>query len=294
MKKCTLKKTKVIAIVGATASGKTSYAIDLAKKLDGEVISADSRYVYRELNIGTSKPTSTDMDGIPHHMIDIVNPDFEYSVGLYVKEAKKCITDIVSRGKVPIIAGGTGLYFTVLFDNYKLPEVEPDWELRNKLNILDNSTLYNMLLDLDSSAPEYNILQEDKKRVIRTIEILKTTGKKLSEVRLKGEEEYDVEWIGLNYDRQTLYDRINHRVDIMMEQGLVDETKDLIKKWGRIHNIVDTIGYREIIGYLDNQMSLNEAVEKLKQNSRRYAKRQMTWFRRNDKIKWNIFPEKMQ
>ena len=151
-----------------------------------------------------------------------------------------------------------------------------------------------MLLDLDSSAPEYNILQEDKKRVIRTIEILKTTGKKLSEVRLKGEEEYDVEWIGLNYDRQTLYDRINHRVDIMMEQGLVDETKDLIKKWGRIHNIVDTIGYREIIGYLDNQMSLNEAVEKLKQNSRRYAKRQMTWFRRNDKIKWNIFPEKMQ
>lgn len=294
MKKCTLKKTKVIAIVGATASGKTSYAIDLAKKLDGEVISADSRYVYRELNIGTSKPTSTDMDGIPHHMIDIVNPDFEYSVGLYVKEAKKCITDIVSRGKVPIIAGGTGLYFTVLFDNYKLPEVEPDWELRNKLNILDNSTLYNMLLDLDSSAPEYNILQEDKKRVIRTIEILKTTGKKLSEVRLKGEEEYDVEWIGLNYDRQTLYDRINHRVDIMMKQGLVNETKNLIKKWGRIHNIVDTIGYREIIGYLDNQMSLNEAVEKLKQNSRRYAKRQMTWFRRNDKIKWNIFPEKMQ
>lgn len=294
MKKCTLEKTKVIAIVGATASGKTSYAIDLAKKLDGEVISADSRYVYRELNIGTSKPTSTDMDGIPHHMIDIVNPDFEYSVGLYVKEAKKCITDIVSRGKVPIIAGGTGLYFTVLFDNYKLPEVEPDWELRNKLNILDNSTLYNLLLGLDSSAPEYNILQEDKKRVIRTIEILKTTGKKLSEVRLKGEEEYDVEWIGLNYDRQTLYDRINHRVDIMMEQGLVDETKDLIKKWGRIHNIVDTIGYREIIGYLDNQMSLNEAVEKLKQNSRRYAKRQMTWFRRNDKIKWNIFPEKMQ
>ncbi|MBQ2611721.1 tRNA (adenosine(37)-N6)-dimethylallyltransferase MiaA [bacterium] len=294
MKKCTLEKTKVIAIVGATASGKTSYAIDLAKKLDGEVISADSRYVYRELNIGTSKPTSTDMDGIPHHMIDIVNPDFEYSVGLYVKEAKKCITDIVSRGKVPIIAGGTGLYFTVLFDNYKLPEVEPDWELRNKLNIMDNSTLYNLLLGLDSSAPEYNILQEDKKRVIRTIEILKTTGKKLSEVRLKGEEEYDVEWIGLNYDRQTLYDRINNRVDIMMEQGLVNETKNLIKKWGRIHNIVDTIGYREIIGYLDNQMSLNEAVEKLKQNSRRYAKRQMTWFRRNDKIKWNIFPEKMQ
>lgn len=293
MKKCTLEKTKVIAIVGATASGKTSYAIDLAKKLDGEVISADSRYVYRELNIGTSKPTSTDMDGIPHHMIDIVNPDFEYSVGLYVKEAKKCITDIVSRGKVPIIAGGTGLYFTVLFDNYKLPEVEPDWELRNKLNIMDNSTLYNLLLGLDSSAPEYNILQEDKKRVIRTIEILKTTGKKLSEVRLKGEEEYDVEWIGLNYDRQTLYDRINNRVDIMMEQGLVNETKNLIKKWGRIHNIVDTIGYREIIGYLDNQMSLNEAVEKLKQNSRRYAKRQMTWFRRNDKIKWNIFPEKM-
>jgi len=284
-------KNKVIAVVGPTASGKTQYAVKLAKEINGEVISADSRYVYRELNVGTAKPSIEEMEEIKHHLIDIVNPDFDYSVGLYVKDAKKCIEDIISRGKTPIIAGGTGLYFTVLFENFILPEVVPDWNLRNKLEQLDNENLWNTLINLDKTAIDFNIDKNDRKKVVRTIEILKHTGKTLKEIRQKGDCEYDVEWIGLNFERDTLYERINNRVDRMIESGLIEETKNLIDKWGRIHNIIDTIGYKEILAYLDEEITLERAVDLLKQNSRRYAKRQLTWFRKNNNIKWNVYPE---
>lgn|SRR5574344_1169319 len=288
---CNTKKNKIIAVVGATASGKTSYSVKLANEINGEIVSADSRYVYKYFDVAVAKPSVEERGGIQHYMIDVVEPDFDYSAGLYLKDAKICIEKILNKGKIPIVVGGTGLYFNMLFENYQLPKIKADYKLRTKLNAYDCKQLYELLLRLDGSVN--NIEINDKKRLIRTIEILKLTGKKLSEVRFKGEKEYNVEWIGLNYERDELYKRINKRVDMMFENGIIDETKMLIEKYGRIHNIVDTIGYKEVIGYLDGEMTLENAKEKLKQNSRRYAKRQLTWFRRNPDIEWNIFPEKM-
>ena len=286
-----MKTNKVIAVVGATASGKTAYAIELAKKIGGEIISADSRLVYKGLDIGTAKPAQAERAGIPHYMIDIVEPETDYTAGLYAKDAKKCIDDILSRNKVPIVTGGTGLYFRVLLENYSLPETEPDYALRDELSKLDFIDLYKILTDLDPEAAAI-VNENDKRRIIRFIEVIKQTGVPLSQARGTKDAEYDVEWIGLNFPREELYERINKRVDSMLEQGLVEETKKLLTKHGRISNIIDTIGYREMIFYLDGVLSLQDAVEKLKQNTRNYAKRQLTWFRKNPAIKWNCYPER--
>lgn len=282
---------RVIAVVGATASGKTSYAIELAKKINGEIISADSRLVYKGMDIGTAKPTIDEMQEIPHYMIDVVEPEYNYSVGLYVKEAKKHITDIISRGKVPIVVGGTGLYFRVLLENYDLPDVKPDYELRKELSSYSYEELLEMLTKLDEKAAN-SVEKNDKKKLIRYIEIIKLTGKPLDLVRGVKEKEFNVEWVGLNFPREILYDRINKRVDLMIEQGLIDETKKLLQKHGRISNITDTIGYREVLSYLDGELSLDEAKDKLKQNTRNYAKRQLTWFRKNEQINWNCYPDR--
>lgn len=284
-------KNKVVAVVGATASGKTAYAIELAKKLDGEIISADSRLVYKDMNIGTAKPTPEEMGGIPHYMIDVVEPTEDFTAGLYAEKAKKHIKEILSRGKTPVVAGGTGLYFNILFNKYDLPEVQPDYKLREDLSKLPFNELYDILKNLDQNA---EIEQNDKKKAIRYIEIIKGTGLPISKACGKSECEFDVEWIGLNFPREVLYDRINKRVDLMIENGLVEETKFLLKKYGRIPNITDTIGYREIISALDKEITFDEAVDKLKQNSRNYAKRQLTWFRKNPNINWNHYPEKMK
>lgn len=287
-----MKNNKVIAIVGATASGKTAYAVELAQKIDGEIISADSRYVYKGLDIGTAKPGIDERKGIPHCMIDIVEPDFNYSAGLYAKQAKECIKEILSRGKTPIVAGGTGLYIRVLLENYDLPNIEPDYKLRDELAKLSFDELYDILYKLDKESAE-SVARNDKKKLIRYIEVVKLTGLPLSKARgKKDEDEFDIEWIGLNFPREELYERINKRVDLMIEEGLIDETKNLLNKYGRIPNIVDTIGYREIISYLDGETSLERAKELLKQNTRNYAKRQLTWFRKNENIKWNCYPEK--
>lgn len=287
-----MKKNKVVAVVGATASGKTAYAVELAKQINGEIISADSRLVYKGMNIGTAKPALDEMQGIPHYMIDIVEPDINYSAGLYAKEAKKHVNDILSRGKIPIVAGGTGLYFRILLENYDLPDVEPDYKLREELAKLSFAELYGMLAKLDKNAVT-KIERNDKKKIIRYIEIVKLTGLPISKACGKNDNnEFDIEWIGLNFPREELYERINKRVDLMIEQGLVEETKYLLKKYGRIPNIVDTIGYKEIISYLDGELTLDEAKDKLKQNTRNYAKRQLTWFRKNENINWNCYPEK--
>ena len=282
---------RVIAVVGATASGKTSYAIELAKKINGEIISADSRLVYKGMDIGTAKPTIDEMQEIPHYMIDVVEPEYNYSVGLYVKEAKKHITDIISRGKVPIVVGGTGLYFRVLLENYDLPDVKPDYELRKELSSYSYEELLEMLTKLDEKAAN-SVEKNDKKKLIRYIEIIKLAGKPLDLVRGVKEKEFNVVWVGLNFPREILYDRINKRVDLMIEQGLIDETKKLLQKHGRISNITDTIGYREVLSYLDGELSLDEAKDKLKQNTRNYAKRQLTWFRKNEQINWNCYPDR--
>lgn len=278
-------------MLGATASGKTAYAVELAGRVNGEIISADSRLVYKGLDIGTAKPDMDERFGIPHYMIDIVEPEVDYSVGLYANEARNIIEDIISRGKTPVIAGGTGLYFRILLENYDLPKINPDYELRETLSKLSFAELYEMLVNLDAEAAKL-VVQNDKRRAVRFIEIVKLTGSPVSEARGLKEPEFEVEWIGLNYPREELYDRINRRVDLMIEQGLVDETKNLLAKHGRINNIINTIGYREITSYLDGELTLEEAKDKLKQNTRNYAKRQLTWFRKNPDIKWNCYPDR--
>ena len=282
-------KNKVIAVVGPTASGKTKFAVELAQKIGGEIISADSRLVYKGFDIGTAKPSIEERGGIPHYMIDIAEPEEDYSAGLYANEAKKVINDIRSRGKIPIVAGGTGLYINILLMNYDLPKVEPDYELREQLRAQED--LSGILAAIDPAAAQ-NIDKNDRKKLIRAIEIVKKTGRPLAPKI--NNPEYDVEWIGLNYPRDVLYERINMRVDEMINSGLVDETKKLLQKHGRIPNLLYTIGYQEVIQYLDGEFTLEGAVDKLKQNTRRYAKRQLTWFRKNPEIKWNVYPEKLK
>lgn len=287
------KKNKVIAIVGATASGKTSYAINLAKEIGGEVVSADSRLVYKGFDIACAKPTLEEQDGIPHYMMDIVEPEFDYSAGLYEQDAKRIVYDILSREKTPIVAGGTGLYFRVLLENFDLPKVEGDFEYRKKMGEYDKTELFEMLKKRDPISAK-KIEQNDKKKIIRALEVLHLTGKPMSENQGIKEPEFDVEWIGCNFPREVLYERINRRVDLMFENGIIEETQNLIKKHGRIGNIVDSIGYKEVLAYLDGVYTLEEAKDKLKQNSRNYAKRQLTWFRKNPNIKWTHYPEKLK
>lgn len=285
------KKPKVIAVVGATASGKTSYAIELAKKLDGEVISADSRLVYKGFDIGTAKPSMEEREEIPHHMIDIVEPEFDYSAGLYAEDAEKVIEDIISRGKTPIVAGGTGLYYRLLLEGHDVPKVEPDYEMREKLAELSWDELNEMLKEI-APDKQFKIELNDKKKIIRAIELAKHLEKPLDEH--KKEVKYEVKWFGRNFERPELYDRINKRVELMIKAGLIEETENLLLKHGRIKNLVGTIGYQEMIAYLDGVMTLDEAKDKLKQNTRNYAKRQLTWFRKNTNIKWNIEPQKLK
>ena len=287
-------KPKIIAIVGATASGKTTYSIELAKQIDGEIISADSRLVYKGFDVTCAKPTIEEREGIPHYMLDIVEPEVDYSAGLYAQDAKKAVYKILAKGKTPIIVGGTGLYFRLLLENYNMPEAKPNYELRENLKQEETSTLYEILMRSDEEGAK-TIDPNDRKKIIRAIEIVQTSGKPLSQARsIGGEGEFEVEWIGKNFPRSILYERIDKRVEIMLECGMVDETKFLLKKHGRIPNLTDTIGYREILRYLDGEMTLDEALTLLKQNSRNYAKRQLTWFRRNPLIKWDIYPEKLK
>jgi len=281
-------KPKVIAIAGPTASGKTKMAIDLAKKIDGEIVSADSRLVYKGFNIAAAKPTIEEQQGIPHYMIDIVEPEYDYSVGDYYEGAKKVIADIINRGKTPIVAGGTGLYFRILLENYDLPRVESNFELRSELDKREKEDLLEEIKVLDE--PSYNRLKDsNKRRIVRALEVMKTLNKPFSEVSTLKEPEYDVEWLCPKMEsREWLYKRINRRVDLMVQQGIVEETKYLLKKHGRIKNFIETIGYKEILSYLDGYLPLEEALDKLKQHSRNYAKRQLTWFRRNPALEINI------
>ena len=293
--KISKNKPKVVAIVGATASGKTEFSINLAKEINGEIVSADSRLVYKGFNVACAKPSIDEQQRIPHYMMDIVEPECDYSAGLYAQQAKELIYNISDRGRMPIVVGGTGLYFRLLLENYQPPKVKPDYELRNKLKDLSSEDLFNMLTELDEEGAKSLESKNDKKKLIRAIEIVKIGGMPLSKQRgIATDSEFDIKWIGKNYPRDILYERINKRVDLMLENGMVEETKYLLKKHGRIPNLVDTIGYKEIISYLDGIYSLDEALEHLKQNSRKYAKRQLTWFRKNPYIQWDCYPEPME
>lgn len=280
-------KPKVIAVVGPTASGKTKLAIELAHKLDGEIISADSRLVYKGFDIASAKPTLEEREGIPHHLIDIVEPEFDYSAGKFAEDAKIAIQDILSRDKTPIVAGGTGLYFRVLLEHYDLPKVETNYELRAKLEKRTREDLLEELEKVDKITYE-RVKDANFRRIVRAMELITLLEKPLSEVQIQKEPEYDVKWIMPEIpSREWLYDRINKRVDVMYKMGIVEETKALIEKHGRISNIIDTIGYKEILTYLDGEATLEEALDKLRQHTRNYAKRQLTWFRKNPNLKIN-------
>ena len=281
-------KKKVIAIAGPTASGKTKLAIDMAKKINGEIISADSRLVYKGFDIATAKPTTEEKEGVPHYLIDIVEPEYDYSVAQYREDASKKIDEIISRGAVPIVAGGTGLYFRILLENYALPKIDCRPDLRAELEKKSNEELFSELAEKD---PVYakKVHPNNKVRLVRVLEVINTLGKPFSEAVGLKEPDYDVEWVFPKIEsREVLYERINKRVDVMVEKGILDETKFLLKKHGRIKNLVGTIGYQEMIAYLDGECSFEEAVETLKMNTRRYAKRQLTWFRRTPELKVNI------
>lgn len=290
MKNSFSNNINVVAVVGPTASGKTAFSIELAQRIGGEIVSADSRLVYKGFNIGTAKPSKKEMKGIPHYMIDIVEPEFDYSAALYVDEAKKIINDIYNRGKVPIVVGGTGLYVDVLLKGYNLPRIEADRSLREELGRKTTEELRNILIKSDASAAEV-IDPNDKKKIIRAIEVVTISGRSLDDIRSINGSDYNVEWIGKNLPRSVLYERIEKRVDLMLEEGLLEETKSLLSKHGRVPNLINTIGYKEMISYLDGINSFEDAVSLLKRNTRRYAKRQLTWFRRNESIKWDVYPE---
>ena len=279
---------KVIAIVGPTASGKTKLAIEMAKNLGTEIISADSRLVYKGFDIGTAKPTKEEQQMVKHHMIDVVEPEYDFSVADFADEARKIISNLHAHSKVPIVAGGTGLYFRILLENYDMPRIEANPRLRADLEKLSNEELFAMLKEVDSISAE-KIHQNNRVRVIRALEVSLLAGTPFSSIKGIKNNEYEVEWVFPELEsREALYDRIDKRVDAMISEGLIEETKDLLVKHGKIKNLVNTIGYQEIIEFLDNKISLEEAVEKIKQNTRRYAKRQLTWFRRNPNLHFDL------
>ncbi len=279
-----MTKLHIIAVAGPTASGKTTLAIKLAHENNGEIISADSRLVYKGFDIAAAKPSLSEREGIPHYLIDIVEPEVDYSAGDFYRDAKPIIEDIVERGKTPIVCGGTGLYFRILLEDFNLPQIPPNPKLRAELEATPIEILYDELKLKDPiTADKVHI--NNKVRIVRVLEIIRTLNMPFYQAAGKKDTEYDVEWVSpAIMSREELYERINKRVDNMIERGLVEETKVLLKKHGRIKNFVNTIGYCEILQYLDGKIPLDIAIEKIKQNTRRYAKRQLTWFRRNPEL----------
>lgn len=290
-----MEKTKIIVIVGPTAVGKTALSIDVAKKFNGEIISGDSMQVYRTLDIGTAKATEEEMEGIPHYLIDIKDVTEEYSVSDFQKDAASKIKEIADKGRVPIVVGGTGLYIESLLYPVSHSKVEPNKELRSELEEYaqsnGNEALWDRLNNIDPKAAE-NIHHNNVRRVIRALEVFMETGQKFSSFqneREKKESYFNPLIIGLNTDRGLLYERINQRVELMIEAGLIDEARNLWEEVGPAltSQSAKGIGYQELFPYFNGEISLEEATEAIKQNSRRYAKRQLTWFRnRFEDVKW--------
>ncbi len=272
----------LIVILGPTASGKSELAIKIAKRFNGEIISADSRQVYKGLNIGAGKISKKERQDILHHLLDIVSPKQTFTVAQYQKLAKKAVKKILKRSKLPIICGGTGFYIDSLIYDYKLPAVPPHSKLRKQLEKKSTEELFYRLKKLDPRRAG-NIDRRNKRRLIRAIEIAKTLGKI---PRIKKTPRYDFLKIGINIPKGKLKNRIFWRVDKMMKLGLINETKDLLKKHSVDLPAFDTIGYQEIIDYLQGKISLTEAILLIKKNTWQYAKRQMTWFKRDKEIHW--------
>lgn len=288
------KKPFIVVIVGPTASGKTELGVELAKEINGEVISGDSMQVYRGMDIGTAKVTESEMQGIPHHLINILNPDQTYSAYDFQQQARALITDITARRKTPIIVGGTGLYIQSVIYDYQFDKEEVSPEVAEKvqqkmeeLKSYSNEALHEYLGTFDPQSFA-DIHPNNRQRVERAISYYLTTKKVLSNRKKSTQltENYDTLLIGIEMSRDTLYVRINKRVDIMLSHGLLDEVQELIELGYESCQSMQAIGYKEIIPVVHNEIELNEAVDQLKQHSRNYAKRQMTWFKNKLNVHW--------
>lgn len=292
-----MQKIKLLALVGPTASGKTRLAVELAKRFSGEIISADSMQIYRTMNIATAKPTVEEMAGIPHHLIDCLDPEEAFSVSDYVSLAREKIREIHGRGHLPILAGGTGLYIDSVVQHVTFSEQPEDPRLREELYRQakkdQGKELYESLCRIDPQAAE-QIHPHNFVRLVRAVEVYRLTGKTLTQHKEKSRREpspYETCMIGLNAtDRQFLYDRIDLRVDLMMKAGLLEEARKVLFS-KHLKTAWNAIGYKELKPYFDGAASLDECIGKIKQESRRYAKRQLTWFRRNPQIHWVYIDE---
>ena len=286
------EKIKTVFVAGPTASGKTALGIEIAKALGGEVVSADSMQIYKGIHIASAAPDEEEMQGIPHHLLEFTDTEHQFSVADYVKIARECIVDIKSRGKLPVVVGGTGLYISSLADNTSYTEEKTDLELRRRLEAeFDNIGAEEMLKKLAEFDPETAAFlhENDRRRIIRAFEVYYQTGKTKTEQNIishKGEALINPFIIGITYeDREKLYERINRRVDIMLENGLLEEAKKSYNEKLSTGGF-QAIGHKELYSYLSGDSSLEEAVETLKMQTRRYAKRQLTWFRRDERINW--------
>ena len=287
-----MKKQKIICVVGPTASGKTGLGIALAKHFDGEVISADSMQIYCDMHIASAAPDQSETQGIPHHLVEFLPYGSSFTVADYVKAARQKIAEVASRGKLPIIVGGTGLYINSLINNVEFIEQKTDLKLREKItrefDNIGGQAMLERLREIDPEAAE-KLHENDKRRIIRAFEIYESTGNTKSfndELSVQNESPYKTCMIGITYrDREKLYERINTRVDIMLENGLLDEAKDAFQK-NLGGGAVQAIGHKEFFDYFSGETSFDEAVENLKRSTRRYAKRQLTWFNKDERINW--------
>lgn len=286
-----MKRIPVVAVIGPTASGKSDLAVEICRHFGGEVVSADSMQIYKGMDIATAKPTEEEKKNIPHHMMDFLDNSEDYSVALYQQAASECIADIHSRGLLPVVCGGTGLYVDTLLNNVKLSEDSCDEELRRSLlKRAEDEGADKLLEEVRAFDPEYaeKLHPNNIKRIVRALEVYKTTGTTMTEQTelSKQASPYDVCFIGLDAEnRQFLYDRIDRRVDIMFGRGLENEAREYLAS-ANGSTSAQAIGYKELQPYIDGEISLEEAEENLKRATRRYAKRQLTWFRRNERINW--------
>ncbi len=283
---------KVIVICGPTASGKTKLSIELAKKMNGEIVSCDSMQIYQEMDIGTAKPTQEERQSIQHYLLDFVSLEERYSVADYKKDAKMAMKEILGKGKIPIIVGGTGLYIDSLIYEIEYPNIEFDLEYRRQLEkrveIEGLEKLYEEAKAIDLLAIQ-KISRNDTKRILRILEIFHATGKTKTQQEIesrKNPPEYDYQVYALAWDRQILYERINQRVDNMIEKGLMEEVEGILKKHKHFPTAMQGLGYKEVAEFLQGNTTKEEMIEKIKRETRRYAKRQMTWFRKNKQTVW--------
>ncbi|MDD3594538.1 MAG: tRNA (adenosine(37)-N6)-dimethylallyltransferase MiaA [Candidatus Gastranaerophilales bacterium] len=289
------KQDNIIAITGPTASGKTDLAARLAQDFDTEIISADSRLVFREFNIGVAKPSQEELALVKHHLVDVVSPLEDFSVSDFKNLANKVIEKLFEQNKTPIVAGGTGFYIKSLLEGLDIPKVPADEGFRAEMRTLakdhGNEYLYRILIEKDPAMAQ-KLHYNDIFRVIRALEVIKSLNIPMSEAQKLNKPDFNVIYIGLDAkDRAFLYDRVNKRVDLMVEQGLFEEVEFLVKKYGETVSLLKTLGYKEVIDYFNNRLTKEEAVELIKKNTRNFAKRQLTWFRTNKNINWFYIDE---